>query len=140
MVTFSPFNQVMKLQSLDPEKIAAVHYSLKDIRSHKNEIARDVSRLSRKVQEASANGKPLTEDDLMKCLGLEAFIDRNMLMRIVQMKSSHSIRVFGKQDRQRQMGIRDAKELARASMLGSEWSKVRSHGIAVNHMNAGYCA
>ena len=80
------------------------------------------------------SGKPLSEDEMIQCLGIESMLSRMIVEHVMQTKRKHCNRILQEQSRQKHCKSYNRGAVARLSHMSSEESRVRSHKIVVRLM------
>ena len=90
--------------------------------------------MSRKIALLNSDvNKPISEDELAECVGLENVLSGNF-RHIMEMKRRHAWVVFREQALQRVANARSEERLADLASASSRWSRERSHSITVRYM------
>ena len=95
----------------------------------RQDLLRDVRRVTNKIQEISEGTGTETGFLTDECIGIEKFVTSGLSRRLAQARLEHVDAVLLEQTRQRQQGISDVKILARMSEK-SRWTAERARSIA----------
>jgi len=125
-VTFSPWSEMAVIPK-EKMKLAERWYSTEDHARFKQELIRDVQGVSRVI--ATTPADMLTQDELHECIGIESFLNQDLLRHLQAKKRAH-VRaiVIGQR-------IYNEEELSLVSKISSRWARDGAHFRAKGFSN-----
>jgi hypothetical protein len=88
-----------------------------------------IRRVSREIEELPA-GTPMTQEQLVNCLGIESFITMDAARSAARVRHAHIDAVLFEQSRQKENGICNIEMLSNVSLMGSLRTKERASTLA----------
>ena len=108
----------------------AMWYSQKEIAEFKMTMVQDAAKISR-VLDARLNLDSFSNEELIQSVGLESVLNQALNQQITQQQMVHLRRILIEQAIQRTSRGIDVDAMSRLSRNSSEWTRNRSHEIAV---------
>lgn len=133
-VSFSPMSRVAHIDRPTRDEKKDIWYSRQDKEIFKHIFSYDISHCSQMLMAKAAAGEPLSEEEMIECVGLESVISRNIAERVMKMKRMHVDMILSEQKLQKNFRVHDEVKLARTSDKSSQESRTRSYKIAVRLM------
>ena len=127
-VTFSETSHLVYIHKDDDE---SKWYSSQERRVYQRELAIDIARMSREINDAPAGS--ISKDQLYKCVGIEMFLTQGLANRVTNVKQEHMDAVLAEQRLQNQRCICDADKLCKVSKKTSRWSRKRAQALAFGY-------
>ena len=117
------FSQSSQLAFIPEDNAESKWYSTQEKQKHQEELIRDVRRMRNEINRwqyeslinSSSPSNNITSEQLIKCIGIEAFVTQGLAMNLVKRKRAHVLAVLTEQGLQKQQGIHDAKNLGDVS-------------------------
>lgn len=129
-ITFSVYSE---LAFIPKDSSESKWYSPQEKTSFWQSLLADARRMKRAIQESSAEAA--APELLYECLGLEALLDREVMMEIARRKSAHVSAVLSEQSRQKSQGSCDVEELSLVSQASSHWNLDRAQRLAFAYIS-----
>lgn len=79
-----------------------------------------------------------TPELLCKCIGIESFMNKDLMMRVASKRKAHVQAILSEQWSQRQRGICDTQKLSNLSRKSSDWAVNKAHKLAVAYSELDY--
>ena len=133
-VRFSLTSEMALVAYPTTKEIQERWYNSQDRAHSRQVVAKDAKQCSRMLFSELELGNNLTEDQRIKCVGLEHLLSRDLAENTKQLnekRKRHVYKVLIEQDRQRKLKINNAEELEYVSRKSSYQSRKRSHLLAV---------
>ena len=125
-VTFSPWIEMAVIPK-EKMELAERWYSKEDHACFKQELIRDVQRVSRVI--ATTPEDMLTQDELYECIGIESFLNQDLLRHLQTKKRAHARAIVIAQS------VYNEEELSLVSEISSSWARDGAHFRAKGFSN-----
>ena len=120
-VSFSQFSEMVEISSDDAQSKA---YSAAEMGHFKQDCVRDVRSMLQLL--ASTRSESMTEDIVSGCVGIELYLNMDLMMLALEKKRAHARAVIEGQH------VFGEKELANTSTRGSHWARERAANVAAS--------
>jgi hypothetical protein len=127
-VSFSEYSELYLFPVVEQD-ISTTWYSSQDKQGFRRSIAASIRGVSREIEELPA-GTPMTQEQLISCLGIDKFITMGVATSAAIARRAHIDAVLSEQMRQRQNGICDIDMLSNVSLMGSLRTNDRASRLA----------
>mmetsp|Transcript_25906 Transcript_25906/g.52684 ORF Transcript_25906/g.52684 Transcript_25906/m.52684 type:complete len:192 (+) Transcript_25906:157-732(+) len=108
-------------------------YSPSDKHKFRKALQRTARKLATILASKVEEDKEMSVDELIECVGMEAFLSKGFARLMHEKRKKHSFSVLGEYCHQQQLGVRDDDHLAKVSKLSSKWSRERARNVAVGY-------
>lgn len=132
-ITFSEYSELVYIPC-DPDDKCIKWYSSDDSRRFRKTMVDDIRRLSHEI-DVLPRGDILTQDQLCKCLGIDAFLCKNdaAIRRAGQSRRAHIAAVLSEQWTQKQNGKCDVARLSSISQNSSRRTVEKARKLAMGY-------
>ena len=131
------FAQYSKLALIPIDEPQPKRYSPEENKRFRRNLIADARRMKLTMQEVADDKDdqqdPITTDTsrIIDCLGLEALINRSLMMTIATKRQEHIASILAEQKTQKALGIIDTERLSRVSQESSNWTCCRAQKLAL---------
>ena len=131
-VTFSASSELYIVPELREQGISTTWYSSQDKRDFRRSMVASIQQVTREI-EGLPVGVPMTQDQLVNCLGIESFISKGAARTAAQARRAHIDAVLSEQCLQKQNGTIDVERISIISQMGSRWTTERARKLATGY-------
>ena len=131
------FAQYSKLALIPIDEPQPKRYSPEENKRFRRNLIANARRMKLTMQEVADDKDdqqdPITTDTsrIIDCLGLEALINRSLMMTIATKRQEHIASILAEQKTQKALGIIDTERLSRVSQESSNWTCCRTQKLAL---------
>ncbi len=114
-------------------------YGPDDKHKFRKVLQRNVRKLAAIIGSKGDKDEDMSADELIDCVGLEAFLSQSLARHMQEKRKKHSYSVLAEYCYQQELGVRDDDRLAKVSETSSKWARKRANNVAVGYWEILQC-
>lgn len=123
------FSQYSEFAFIPKDEPSPKWYNPEEKKRFRRNLIADARRLKRELEVTPTHAT--TPDRLCECLGLEAFMNKDLMLSIANKRRAHIDAILSEQRRQRERGVCDLETLSKISKESSEWTATRAQKLGM---------